>query len=619
MKSLFASHPWIKDADTFQLLMDNIPVIISVYSNPRYIYINSNFTKILGYSREEALKMNFWDVVHPDHREMAKERGLARLKGEVAPTNYEFKAVKKNGEIVWLKLFFSVTKVGSENVATNASIDITESKRLKKELQTAHDSLELRVKQRTQELHRINQELVYTNQNLQNILDNIAYDVVTVNCFGDFELLSERVSPKSNMSPAEMKMKLKDLFKRKRVPFVNRMLEENKPFRDEEIKMSSTHGHINWLASGTPIFNEEGIVKSGVISLRPITEVHRLVNRFSGFQATFHFDDIITNDHRMREQIQNAQSAALNTSNVIISGESGTGKELFAQAIHNTSSRKKGPFLAVNCGAIPRELIGSELFGYTEGAFTGARRGGNPGKFELADGGSIFLDEIADLPFDQQVAILRVIQERNLTRVGGREVIPIDVRVICATNKNLSLEMQRGSFRDDLYYRLNVINITIPPLRERPSDIILLFKHFLKIGAPRFSKQIKKINEEALKCLLKYPWPGNVRELQNVVERILITISGSTLEMDHLPSELKQEMKEKMVVSSGVTLHPANLTVNKARASSKEMKAELEKIAIARLIEKHNGNISRIASELGISRPTLYKKMRSHSLYQKQV
>jgi len=453
---LFSVHSWIKDAENFKLLMDNIAVIMSVYSNPHYIYVNSNFTKILGYTREEALKMNFWDLVHPDHREMAKDRGLARLRGEAAPINDEFKAVKKNGEIIWLNHFFSVDRLGSESIVTNVSFDITEGKRLKQDLQSAHDESELRVKQRTEELSHINQELIYTNQNLQNILNNIAHDIVTVSRSGKFEILNERFSPKSNMSPMEINTKLKDLFMRGRIPFVNRMFEENEPFHDKEIKLITTHSHINWLASGTPIFNEEGVVNSGVISLRSLNEVHRLVSRFSGFRATFHFNDIITDDHWMRALIKTAQSAALNMSNVIIYGESGTGKELFAQAIHNESPRKKGPFLAVNCGAIPRELIGSELFGYAEGAFTGARKGGNPGKFELADGGSIFLDEIGDLPFEQQAAILRVIQERTLTRVGGNEVISVDVRIICATNKDISLEMQRGSFREDLYYRLNV-------------------------------------------------------------------------------------------------------------------------------------------------------------------
>lgn len=614
---LFSVHSWIKDAENFKLLMDNIAVIMSVYSNPHYIYVNSNFTKILGYTREEALKMNFWDLVHPDHREMAKDRGLARLRGEAAPINDEFKAVKKNGEIIWLNHFFSVDRLGSESIVTNVSFDITEGKRLKQDLQSAHDESELRVKQRTEELSHINQELIYTNQNLQNILNNIAHDIVTVSRSGKFEILNERFSPKSNMSPMEINTKLKDLFMRGRIPFVNRMFEENEPFHDKEIKLITTHSHINWLASGTPIFNEEGVVNSGVISLRSLNEVHRLVSRFSGFRATFHFNDIITDDHWMRALIKTAQSAALNMSNVIIYGESGTGKELFAQAIHNESPRKKGPFLAVNCGAIPRELIGSELFGYAEGAFTGARKGGNPGKFELADGGSIFLDEIGDLPFEQQAAILRVIQERTLTRVGGNEVISVDVRIICATNKDISLEMQRGSFREDLYYRLNVINIKIFPLRKRPSDITLLFKHFLKIGAPKFSKTVEKINDDVLECLLNYPWPGNVRELQNVVERILNTISGSTLELDHLPSELKQKQKEMGFIPSGATPPSSDLTVNKARTSSKKTITESEKNEIVRLIEKHHGNISRIASELGISRPTLYKKMRNYSLYSK--
>ena len=206
--------------------------------------------------------------------------------------------------------------------------------------------------------------------------------------------------------------------------------------------------------------------------------IHLLVNRFSGARANYTFKDIVTNSPSMEEAIHLAKMAAVSMSNVLLEGESGTGKEVFAQAIHSESQRRNGPFVAVNCGAIPRELIGSELFGYTEGAFTGARKGGKLGKFELATGGTLFLDEIGDMPLEQQVSLLRVLQEKNITRIGDSRIIPVDVRVICATNKNLWQEVEAGNFRADLYYRLNVINITIPPSGSG-RKILFLFDYFL--------------------------------------------------------------------------------------------------------------------------------------------
>jgi transcriptional regulator with PAS, ATPase and Fis domain len=206
-------------------------------------------------------------------------------------------------------------------------------------------------------------------------------------------------------------------------------------------------------------------------------------------------------------------------SNVLIQGESGTGKELIAQAIHKCSFRSTGPFVAINCGALPRNLVESELFGYEEGAFTGAKHGGRPGKFELAHGGTIFLDEIGDMPLDIQVRLLRVLQEKKIIRVGGQQYIDIDVRVIAATNKDLSQEVRDGNFRLDLYYRLNVLPILVPSLRERKKDILLLAEFFLKKFCRQSGMNMKKFSSAVSKAFMDYEWPGNVRELENVVER----------------------------------------------------------------------------------------------------
>jgi transcriptional regulator with PAS, ATPase and Fis domain len=250
-----------------------------------------------------------------------------------------------------------------------------------------------------------------------------------------------------------------------------------------------------------------------------------------------------------------------------------------------------------------------------EGAFTGAMKGGKPGKFELASGGTLFLDEIADMPFEQQATLLRVLQEKKVGRIGGNQMIPIDVRVICATNKDLKTEMKKGSFRQDLYYRLNVINLRIPPLRERSTDVILLFNHFLKTASRQINKNIKSVAPEILNYLIAYSWPGNVRELQNVVERMLNTATGDYLGTDHLPEEIRNPLSSPVVtIKSEQPSRATGISIREYRDLNKQKDATAEKNRLIELLKKNNGNIMRTAKELGLSRPTLYKKMQNYHL-----
>ena len=237
--------------------------------------------------------------------------------------------------------------------------------------------------------------------------------------------------------------------------------------------------------SSTPLSDNNGKVLGTVIILQPMKQYKKLIERVSGAHATITFADIIGRCDEFKHALMSAEIASKSNSNVLLQGESGVGKDMFAQAIHNASSRAREPFFAINCAALPRELISSELFGYEEGAFTGARKGGNPGKFELADQGTIFLDEIGEMPLDLQGSLLRLLEEGTVVRLGGREVIPVNVRIIAASNKNLLEEVKKGNFRLDLYYRLEVINIKIPPLRERVEDIPELVHHFIKTISPR--------------------------------------------------------------------------------------------------------------------------------------
>jgi len=406
---------------------------------------------------------------------------------------------------------------------------------------------------------------------------------------------------------------LKGMIVKENTNIIKKMLDGRKSFQDEEMILQTSEGILSFLVSGTPIVAENNEVHSGVIILRFMKDVHRLISRFGSYQASIRFEDIITNDPIMLALVENAKSTASSMSNLLIEGESGTGKELFAQAIHNYGTRRKGPFVPINCGAIPRELISSELFGYAEGAFSGAKKGGSPGKFELASGGTLFLDEIGDMPLEQQTSLLRVIQERMVTRIGGHHAIPVDVRIICATNKDLHAEMEAGNFRRDLYYRMNVINIKIPPLRKRPSDVTLLFNHFLEMS-DKSRKKTTQVSDAVYSYLVQYNWPGNVRELQNVVERMVHANPGTYLGLEHLPPEIIKATPPVAAqnLNNVSSRSDENITIDlkKTRTLYRQRMDEVQKRLIIELLERHHGNISQVAKELGISRITLYKKIR---------
>lgn len=303
------------------------------------------------------------------------------------------------------------------------------------------------------------------------------------------------------------------------------------------------------------------------------------------------FNSIITKNQVMLDLIEQARRIADSSATVLILGESGTGKELFAQALHEASSRKKGPFVAINCGAIPRDLIESELFGYEEGAFSGARKKGKPGKFELACGGTIFLDELGELPLDSQAKLLRVLEERKIDRLGGTAPIPVDFRLVAATNRDLGAIVNTGKFRSDLYYRINEFPIEIPPLRSHPEDIPLLAKYFLAEVSRRERLPMLKISEGASEVLMSHDWPGNVRELRGLMRQMAWKAQGLTIEPHHLPPSLN---KCQSVGISGTL---------------EEQLVIAERAAIEAALSAASGNRALTARMLGIHRTALYKKM----------
>jgi transcriptional regulator with PAS, ATPase and Fis domain len=295
-----------------------------------------------------------------------------------------------------------------------------------------------------------------------------------------------------------------------------------------------------------------------------------------------------------------AKRVAKTNSTVLIQGESGTGKELFAHAIHRESLRKYGNFVSVNCAAIPKELLESELFGYEEGAFTGSKKGGKMGKFELAIGGTIFLDEIGSMPLDMQSKILRVLEMKEFERVGGNKPIKLDTRIIAATNENLEEEIVKGNFRKDLYYRLNIIKLEIPPLRERIEDVEILSKNILIKLALDLNMKEKTLTKDAVEALKNYHWPGNIRELRNVLERAVNLTSKPVIEIKDLPDSFK----DKLPIKKGdVKSH-----------SLKEKLEEFEKDILKKAIEEAGGNKTLAAQHLKIHRTSLYKKLEKYRM-----
>lgn len=313
----------------------------------------------------------------------------------------------------------------------------------------------------------------------------------------------------------------------------------------------------------------------------------------------------IVGEHPSMQQLFGLiEKVAPSPTTVLITGESGTGKELVARALHDASPRRDGPFIQINCGAIPETLFEAELFGYEKGAFTGAATS-KPGRFEIASGGTLFLDEVGELPKDMQVKILRALQQRIIDRVGGLHPIEIDVRVIAATNRDLASDVREGTFREDLYYRLNVVPLHLPPLRERATDIPLLVEHFLAHFNERLGQSVSTIEPAALQALVDHPWPGNIRELENLMERTVLLAEGDSLTLDSLPG-----------LGRGPT--PTGPSPDLDDMGLKEFvrvhTAKLERSRIQRVLQAEEGNVTRAARRLGISRKSLQTKMKDYGL-----
>ncbi len=451
------------------------------------------------------------------------------------------------------------------------------------------------------ELDKINKRLLKTNTHLFALMESISEGIIGIDSKGKIRDINGFAKKLLSYDNEIIGTNIKDKISFKSFNLVEDIIKSWKKYEEYEMYFKDGTGKkIYCIVNLTPI-DETGDNKvDGVLlSFRKSKTIHTLVNRIVGAEAIFNFDDIIGSSKSIVEAKKIAKKAAKSTTTVLLHGESGTGKELFAQAIHNESPRKNKPFVFINCGAIPRELVASELFGYVEGAFTGAKRGGHPGKFELADEGTIFLDEIGDMPLDTQANLLRVLETKSIVRVGGHNVIPTDVRVIAATHKDLKEEVERGNFREDLYYRLNVMPITTPSLKERREDIKIFINYFKDKFSKKINKNISGISDDFYKYMKKYDWPGNVRELQNVMQLVVnMAEEDEVITYNHLPSYMK-----KNNLANNLNLKNELLTLG-----------EIEKIAIEKTLEELSGNIALTSKVLGIGRTTLYRKIEKYKL-----
>jgi PAS domain S-box-containing protein len=358
---------------------------------------------------------------------------------------------------------------------------------------------------------------------------------------------------------------------------------------NKTIYIVNTQGKRIPVSISTAILKDSsGNITGGVETFRDISDIEELRK---SIESGYTFEDIVSKNKRMKEVFDILPDIAESDSSVIIEGPSGTGKELIARAIHNLSARNKRPLITVNCGALPENLLESELFGYKAGAFTDARKD-KPGRIALADGGTIFFDEIGEIPSSLQVKLLRFIQEKEYEPLGGTKTVKADVRIIAATNKDLFSEVQIGKFRDDLYYRLNVVNIKLPSLNERKEDIPLLIRHFIVKFNKLKGKSIEGASDDVMNALMDYNYPGNIRELENIIEHAFVLCKDRYIHSMHLPAFLRKDSYQPQ----GITLE------------------DVEKLHIMKALEKNSWNRSVTAAELGIDQSTLWRKLKKYGI-----
>ncbi len=452
------------------------------------------------------------------------------------------------------------------------------------------------------------EELTGYNETLNEIIEYFPKGIIYLDEKKRVDKYNEKIVRMLNLSKDREDGGLADEIQH----YVNRIDDAHSLSSDimnKEIFLNINNENKSFVITTKHIGNSGGSGKGCMILFEETNNIIRLNNTLRGNQAIYTFEDIVTTHPEMQQLKSTAKLVATSLSSILIEGESGTGKELLAQAIHNASDRKDKPFVGINCGAIPQELIESELFGYQPGAFTGALKGGKPGKLEIASGGTLFLDEVESMPLLTQIKLLRALSTNKVSRLGSIRESPIDIRIISATKKDLLEEARKGNFREDFYYRIKIIKLFLPPLRDRIQDIPVLAEHFVNQYSKLYNLQLMGITDDFIAYLAKYTWPGNLRELKNVIERaIVLNHQEKELTPDALPEEIRAAYTENSVENEILS------SVKKSYSTSVSILEIAEKTAIKMVVKECHGQISCAASKLGVSRPTIYQKLRKYHL-----
>ncbi|ODA42071.1 sigma 54-interacting transcriptional regulator [Desulfosporosinus sp. BG] len=446
---------------------------------------------------------------------------------------------------------------------------------------------------------------------LRTILNSVSEGIVAVNKTGKIIQINEVACNIFHCSSEEViGSKAEELFQ-ENAPILE-TLKTGLPYRLEEREFKKGNKAIHFLTTGVPVLNAKGQVIGAVATMKDFRQVEEIISKVDRKKQLMSFEGIIYHSAKMRYVIETAKMVAKGNSTVLLRGESGTGKELFARAIHMESLRAQAPFIAINCAALPDSLLESELFGYEEGSFTGATKGGKKGLFEQAEHGTIFLDEIGEIPTQVQVRLLRVLQEGMIRRVGGAKELSVDVRIVAATHRNLEEMIQKGEFREDLYYRLNVIPLRIPALRERREDIPLIAQHLIRKISSKLGKAEIHLTKESSDLVMNQPWPGNVRQLENTLERII-----NVMDSAEIKPQLFYEWTDLVSIPHTAECEEGNfqiqIPVDKEWPSLKEIVSDVEKQVLIRVLETHSS--SRKAGKiLGVSNTTILNKMKSYGI-----
>lgn len=438
-------------------------------------------------------------------------------------------------------------------------------------------------------------------QQLLTILNSMSEGIIAINHEGCITTLNPASEKILHHPIKQLLNRSIEEFLGKEVPIMS-SLKAGKSYDNQEMLINTPNGQAHYLTSGRPLVDEQGNIIGAVAVMKDINQVRKLIYKLTR-PSMITFDDILYQSKTMEYVVQIAKKAALGNSTLLIRGESGTGKELFARAIHMFGSRQESPFIPINCGGLPDSLLESELFGYDEGTFTGGRKGGKQGLFELAQNGTLFLDEIGELPTHLQVKLLRVLQEGKVRRLGGSNEQFINVRILAATNKNLEKMIAHKEFREDLYYRLNVIPINLPPLRKRREDILLLTKHFLRSFTEEVGRPELGIAEGALEKLLEYEWPGNIRELRNAIERAVYLSNGDQITWEDLFPEKLSTKKTGLSVEVKIN-QMTNL---------EEVVACAERALLVKVVDSYTGS-RKMGEILGVSHTTVLNKLKKYGL-----